>query len=322
MRRRNFIKGIVGSTLAWPLAASAQKAAMPVIGFINSASPEDHAQQLAAFLDGLSETGYVEGRNVSIEYRWAENQIDRLPSMVADLVHRRVAVIVATTTPAALAAKAATTTVPIVFEIGSNPVELDLLGHDNITGIAQLDVAVAPIRLRLLHQLIPTADALALLVNPGSPPLAEANKKAIGAMAKNLGLKLHVLNASTERELDAVFARAIEMRVGGLVIASDSFFVGRQHQLAALALRYSLPTAFAGREFVAAGGLISYSGNFIDAYHATGVYAGRVLKGEEPHNLPVQHGTKVELFVNRKSAKTLGLKIPDTLNVHADELIE
>jgi putative ABC transport system substrate-binding protein len=242
--------------------------------------------------------------------------------MVADLVHRRVAVIVATSTPAALAAKAATTTVPIVFEIGSNPVELDLLGHHNITGIAQLDVAVAPIRLRLLHQFIPTADAMALLVNPGSPPLAEANKKAIGAMAKNLELKLHVLNASTERELDAAFARAIELRVGGLVIASDSFFVGRQHQLAALALRYSLPTAFAGREFVAAGGLIGYSGNFIDAYHATGVYAGRVLKGEEPHNLPVQHGTKVELFVNRKSAKTLGLKIPDTLNVHADELIE
>jgi len=322
MRRRDFIKVIVGSTFAWPLAASAQKATMPVIGFINSASPEDHAQQLAGFLDGLSETGYVEGRNVSIEYRWAENQYDRLPAMVADLVHRQVAVIVATTTPAVLAAKAATTTMPIVFEIGSNPAELDLLGHDNITGIAQLDVAAAPIRLRLLHQFIPTADAMALLVNPASPPLAEANARAIGAMAKNLELKLHVLNASTERELDAAFARAIELRAGGLVIASDSFFVGRQHQLAALALRYSLPTAFAGREFVAAGGLIGYSGNFIDAYHATGVYAGRVLKGEEPHNLPVQHGTKVELFVNRKSAKTLGLKIPDTLNLHADELIE
>ena len=245
MRRRDFIKVIVGSTFAWPLAASAQKATMPVIGFINSASPEDHAQQLAAFLDGLSETGYVEGRNVSIEYRWAENQYDRLPAMVADLVHRRVAVIVATTTPAALAAKAATTTVPIVFEIGSNPDELDLLGHNNITGIAQLDVAVAPIRLRLLHQFIPPADAMALLVNPASPPLAEANKKGIGAMAKSLELKLHVLNASTERELDAASARAIELRVGGLVIASDSFFVGRQHQLAALALRYSLPAAFA-----------------------------------------------------------------------------
>src|SRR5215468_3746071 len=193
MRRRDFIKVIVGSTFAWPLAASAQKAAMPVIGFINSGSPEDHAQQLAGFLDGLSETGYVEGRNVSIEYRWAENQNDRLPAMIADLVHRQVAVIVATTTPAALAAKAATTTIPIVFEIGSNPAELGLLGHDNITGVAQLDIVVAPVRLQLLHQFVPTADAFALLVNPDSPRIAEANTRAVGAIAKTLGLKLHVL---------------------------------------------------------------------------------------------------------------------------------
>src|SRR5262249_38048291 len=191
---------------------------MPVIGFVNSASVEDHAQQLAAFLSGLGETGYVEGRNVAIEYRWAKSQNNRLHAMVADLVHRQVAVIVATTTPAALEAKAATTSIPIVFQIGSNPAELGLLGHDNITGAAQLDVAVAPIRLRLLHQLIPTAKVIALLVNPDSPFLAEANTRTIGAMAQNLGLKLPVLNASTERELHAAFARATELRAGGLVI--------------------------------------------------------------------------------------------------------
>ena len=271
MRRRDFLKIIAGSTASWPLASPAQQATVPVIGFVNSGSPNDHAQQLAGFLEGLREGGYVEGRDVTIEYRWAENQNDRLPALVADLVHRQVAVIAATTTPAALAAKAATTAIPIVFQIGSNPAELGLLGHDNITGVAQLDVAVAPIRLRLLHQFIPTAKTIALLVNPDSPFLAETNSKVIGAMANNLGLVLRVLHARTDSELDAAFARAIELQVGGLVIASDSFFVGRQQQLAALAVRYSLPTAFATREFVAAGGLIGYSGNFIDAYRATGV---------------------------------------------------
>jgi len=320
MRRREFIS-LLGSAAVWPLAARAQST-LPVIGFVNSALPETHAQHLAAFLKGLGENGYIEGRNVAIEYRWAENQSDRLPALIADLVHRQVALIVATTTPAALAAKAATTTIPIVFEIGCNPAELGLLGHDNITGVAQLDIAVAPLRLQLPHQLVPKADAIALLVNPANPVLADISTKAMRAAAQTFGLKLHVLHASNEREFDAVFAHIVELRAGGLVIASDPFFVGQQKQLAALVVRYAVPTVFATREFVQAGGLMSYGANFFDSYRAAGGYAARILKGERPQNLPVQHGTKVELFINRESAKALGLKIPDTLNVHPDEMIE
>lgn len=322
MRRRDFFKFIAGSTVAWPLGAPAQQAALPVIGFVNSASPEDHAQQLAAFLKGLKEAGYVEGRNVAIEYRWAENQNDRLSALVADLVHRHVAVIVATTTPAALAAKVATTTIPIVFEIGSNPAELGLLGNDNITGVAQLDAAVAPIRLQLLLQFVPKADVIALLVNRDCPALAETTTRTIRAAAQTLKVKLHVLNASAERDFDGVFEQVSKLRASGLVIGSDPFFVGHQKQLAAMAVRHSVPTVFATREFVTAGGLIGYGANFLDAYHEAGVYAARVLKGEKPHDLPVQHGTKVELFINRKSVKALGLKIPNALNVQMDELIE
>ena len=322
MRRRDFIKIILKSAAALPLAAQAQQPGQPVIGFVNSASPKDHAQHLAAFLTGFREAGYVEGRNVAIEYRWANHRNDQLPAMVADLVRRRVAVIVATTTAAALAAKVATTTIPIVFETGSNPDELGLLGQDNITGVAQLDVAVAPIRLQLLHQFVPKADTIALLVNPGSPALAETTTTAIRAAAQIFGLKLPVLNASTEGDLDMVFAHIVELGAGGLVIGSDPFFVGQQKQLAALAVRHAVPTVFVTREFVAAGGLMSYGGNFFDAYHEAGVYAARLLKGEKPQDLPVQRGTKVELFINRKSAKTLGLKIPDSLNVGPDEVIE
>ena len=214
MRRRDFIRVVAGSAAALPLAAHAQQSALPVIGFVNSASPKDHAQHLAAFLEGLGEGGYVEGRNVAIEYRWAENQNNRLPALVADLVHCRVAVIVATTTPAALAAKVATTTIPIVFEIGSNPAALGLLGRDNITGVAQLDVAMAPIRLQLLRQLVPTADVIALLVNPDFPALAEINTRTIGAAAQSFGLKLHVLNASTERDFDTVFTHLVRIACG------------------------------------------------------------------------------------------------------------
>ena len=322
MRRRDFIRLVAGSAAALPLAARAQQSALPVIGFVNSGSPKDHARQLAAFLEGLREGGYVEGRNVAIEYRWAGNQNNRLPALVADLVHRRVAVIVATTTPAALAAKVATTTIPIVFEIGSNPDQLDLLGRDNITGVAQLDVAIAPIRLQLLRRLVPTADVIALLVNPDSPALAEINTKTVGVAAKSLGLKLHVLKASTERDFDTVFAHIVELRAGGLVIGGDPFFVGQQEHLAALAVRHAVPAIFTTREFVAAGGLMSYGANFLDAYRAAGVYAARILKGEKPRDLPIQHGTKVELFINLKSAKVLGLKIPNTLDVHPDEVIE
>ena len=320
MRRREFIS-LLGSAAVSPLAAHAQSM-LPVIGFVNTGSPETHAQHLAAFLRGLGEAGYVEGRNVVIEYRWAENQSDRLPALIADLVHRQVALIVATTTPAALAAKAATTTIPIVFEIGSNPAELGLLGHDNITGVAQLDIAVAPLRLQLLHQLVPKADAIALLVNPANSVLADISTKAMRAAAQTFGLKLHVLNASPESDLNAVFARIAELRAGGLVIGSDPFFVGQQKQLAALAVNHAVPAVFATREFVEAGGLMSYGANFFDAYREAGVYAARVLKDERPQNLPVLHGTKVELFINRKSANALGLKISDILDVHPNEIIE
>lgn len=321
MKRREFIR-LLGTSAVWPLAAHALQPALPMIGFVNSGSPKGHEQHLAAFIKGLREAGYVEGRNVAIEYRWAENQYDRLSALMANLVDRRVAVIVATSTSAAVAAKAATTTIPIVFEIGGNPAEFGLLDQDNITGVAQLDVAVAPLRLQLLHQLAPKADVIALIVNPNFPPLAEANIRTTRTAAKTLGLKLHVLNASTEHDLDEVFAHLRELRVGALVIASGPFFVGQQKRLAALAVRYAVPTAFATREFVEAGGLMGYGGNFFDAYREAGTYAARILKGEKAHDLPVQHGTKVELFINRKTLKALGLKIPDTLAVHPDEVIE
>ena len=321
MKRRELIR-LFGTAAVWPLAAHAQQPALPVIGFVNSGSPKGHEQHLAAFIKGLGEGGYVEGSNVAIEYRWAENQSDRLSTLMTDLVDRRVAVIVATSTSAAVAAKAATTSIPIVFEIGGNPTEFGLLDQDNITGVAQLDVAVAPLRLQLLHQLVPNANVIALLVNPNFPPLAEANIRATRTAAQTLGLKLHILNASTEHDLDEIFAHLGELRVGALVIASGPFFVGQQKQLAALTVRYAVPTVFATREFVEAGGLMGYGGNFFDAYREAGLYAARILKGEKPHDLPVQHGTKVELFINRKSVKALGLKIPDTLVVNPDELIE
>ena len=322
MQRREFISILGGTAITWPLAVRARQPALPVIGFVNSGSPKGHERHLAAFIKGLGEASYVEGRNVAIEYRWAENQIDRLSALMADLVHRQVAVIVATTTPAAVAAKDATTTIPIVFEIGGNPAEFGLTDHDNITGVAQLDVAVAPLRLQLLHQLVPKADVIGLLVNPDFPALAEVNIRTIRTAGQMLGLKLHVLNAGTERDLDEVFAHLGELRVGALVIGSGPFFIGQEKQLAALAVRYAMPTAFATREFVEAGGLMGYGGNFFDAYHEVGVYAARVLKGEKPHDLPIQHGTKVELFINRKSAKALGLKIPNSLGMHPDEVIE
>ena len=236
---------------------------MPVVGFINFASAKSYARQLAAFLKGLEETGYVDGRNVAIEYRWAEGQSDRLPAMAADLVHRQVAVIAATSTPAALAAKAATTTIPIVFETGWDPVRLGLVASlnrpgGNVTGVTQTNVEMAPKRLELLHELVPTASIMALLVNPAEPALAETITKEVQAAARNLGLELHVLNASTERDFDAVFAKLIQLRAGGLVIGVGPFFASRQEQLAALTVRHAVPAISLYREFVAAGGLMSY----------------------------------------------------------------
>jgi len=327
MRRREFIS-LIGSVAAtWPLAARAQQPAMPVIGFINVARAKGYAPLLSAFLKGLSETGYVDGRNVAIEYRWAEEQSDRLPALVADLVHRQVAVIAATSTPAALAAKAATKRIPIVFTTASDPVKLGLVASlnqpgGNVTGVTQTNTEITPKRLQILHELAPTASVIALLVNPANPALSATNIKELQAAARALGLELHVLNASTERDFDGAFAKLIELRAGGLVIAGDPFFTSRIEQLAALTVRHAVPANYHNRDFAMAGGLLSYGTDYRETYRLAGNYTGRVLKGDKPADLPVQQATKVELIINLKTAKALGLNIPNTLIGRADELIE
>jgi putative ABC transport system substrate-binding protein len=294
---------------------------------LNPASPQSYARPLSAFLKGLGETGYIDGHNVAIEYRWAEGRNDRLPAMATDLVHRQVAVIAATGTSAALAAKAATTTIPIVFEVGDDPVRLGLVASlnqpgGNVTGVTQTNVEVAPKRLQLLHEVIPTARVMALLVNPADPALAEMTTKEVQAAARTLGLELHVLNASTERDLDGAFANLIQLRAGGLVIGGGPFLISRSEQLAALAVRYAVPTIFQYREFAVAGGLLSYGSYITDAYRLAGVYTGRILKGDKPADLPVQQATKVEMIINLKTAKALGITIPLPLIGRADEVIE
>jgi len=325
MTRREFIT-LLGGAAAWPLAVRAQQA-LPVIGFLNEASPDGYQLMTAAFRQGLQESGYVDGQNVTIEYRWAEGRNDRLPMMAADLVHRKVTVIAATTTPAALAAKAATTTIPIVFETAGDPVRLGLVASlsrpgDNITGVTNLTAEVTPKRLELLHELVPTATVIPLLVNPSNPDLAEIALRTSQAASQTLGLNLHVLDASTERDFDGVFAKVIQLRAGGLVIAADPVFTTRQEQLAELALRHAVPTVYQNRGFVAAGGLASYGGGTTDAYRLAGVYTARILKGEKPGELPVQQTTRVELFLNLKTARHFGLTVPTALLVRADEVIE
>ena len=327
MRRREFIS-LIGSVAAtWPLAARAQQPAMPVIGFINVAHAKGYAPLLSAFLNGLSETGYVDGRNVAIEYRWAEEQSDRLPALVADVVHRQVAVIAATSTPAALAAKAATKTIPIVFTTASDPVQLGLVASlnqpgGNVTGVTQTNTEITPKRLQILHELAPTASVIALLVNPANPALSATNIKELQAAARALGLELHVLNASTERDFDGAFAKLIELRAGGLVIAGDPFFTSRIEQLAALTVRHAVPANYHNRDFAMAGGLLSYGTDYRETYRLAGNYTGRVLKGDKPADLPVQQATKVELIINLKTAKALGLSVPPALQARADEMIE
>jgi putative tryptophan/tyrosine transport system substrate-binding protein len=293
---------------------------------INAAPAQSYGPQLAAFLKGLDEKGYVDGRNVTIEYRWAENHNDRLPSMAADLVRRQVTVITATTTPAALAAKAATTTIPIVFTTVGDPVRLGLVTSlnrpgGNVTGVTQLNVEVAPKRLELLRQLVPTTSVMALLVNSANPN-AEANTKDLPAAARTLGLELHVLNASTERDFDAVFAKLVQLRAGGLVIGADTLFASRIEQLAARALRHAVPTIYQSRDFVVAGGLLSYGTDFRETYRLAGNYTGRVLKGEKPADLPVQQASKVEFYINLKTAEALGLNVPAAMQARVDEMIE
>jgi putative ABC transport system substrate-binding protein len=326
MSRREFIT-LLGGAAAWPFAARAQQTRMPVIGFLSSRASGDAPELLAAFLQGLKDAGFVEGQNVTIEYRFAGNQNERLPELAAELVHRQVTVMAAPTTPAALAAKAATAAIPIVVATAGDPVRLGLVASlnrpgGNVTGVALLFVEVAAKRLELLHELIPTAAIIGLLVNPANPPIAEANASAVVSAAHTLGLQLHVLKASAEIDFDGVFANVIQLRAGGLVIGGDPFFTGRQEQLAALAARHAMPTVYENREFVAAGGLMSYGGNLIDAYRQCATYAARILKGEKPADLPVQQSTKVELFLNLKTAKKLGLTIPITLLGRADEVIE
>ena len=326
MRRREFI-GLVGGAAAWPVSARAQQAAIPVVGFLNPRAATDAPQFTAAFRQGLKDVGFVEGQNVLIEYRFAGNQDDRLPALAADLVDRKVAVIAAAPSQAVLAAKAATTTIPIVFEIGFDPVRLGLVASlsrpgGNLTGVTQLNEEVAPKRLELLHELVPTATAIALLVNPAEPAVAENRTKVTMSAARTLGLKLHVLNASSDRDFESVFANLIQLRAGGLVIGGGAFLTGKSKQLAEMAVRFAVPAIFESRDFVAAGGLISYGGSITDAYRLAGVYTGRILKGERPADIPVQQATKIELFLNLKTAKLLGIAVPKTLLVAADEVIE
>jgi len=327
MRRREFITLLGGTAVAWPLVARAQQPATPVIGFVNVASPQGYAQPLSAFLKGLGETGYVDGHNVTIEYRCAEGRIDRLPAIIADLVHSQVAVIAATSTPAALAAKEATTTIPIVFETGGDPIQLGLVASlsrpgGNVTGVTQMSQEVAPKELELLHELLPAVRVLALLVNPADPALSETQSSAFLSAAHALGLELHILNASTERDFDAVFANVSLLRAGGLMIATDALFTSHSDLLGALAARHTVPAIYKGREFAAAGGLMSYGSDVADSYRLAGTYAGRILKGDKPGDLPVQQATKIELIINMKTAKALGITFPLTLLGRADEVIE
>jgi putative ABC transport system substrate-binding protein len=327
MRRREFL-AFVGGTVAWPLAARAQQAVMPVVGYLGSETREKFGIRVTAFLQGLGAMGFDEGRNVTIEYRWANGQSDRLPAMAADLVRRRVAVIV---TPgsaiSALSAKAATQTVPIVFETGVDPVGAGLVKslnrpEGNITGITSLNVHVGPKRLELMHELLPKAKKFAVLVNPANPANFEMAVKGSEGPSRALGLELHFLNASTDHEIESAFERLRQLEAGGLVVAADIFFNSRAQQFAALSLKHGVPTVHSVRDFAVAGGLVSYGGNIRDSHRQAGIYTGRILKGEKPADLPVQQVTKVELTINLRTAKALGIGVPNTLIGRADEVIE
>jgi ABC-type uncharacterized transport system substrate-binding protein len=328
MQRREFITLLGGTVAMWPLAARAQQPALPVVGYLGSESPDLFAGRLRAFHQGLSETGYVEGKNVAIEYRWAENQYDRFPALLSDLIRREVTVIVAVTgTPPALAAKAATTTIPIVFVTAGDPVALGLVASlsrpgGNLTGVATLTVELASKQLEMLRELVPTTAVIALLVNPTNPTNAETITRELRVAAGTLGLQLHVLHASAEHDFDVVFASLPRLRVGALIIGSDPFFNSRNQQLVALASRHAVPTMYPFREYAMAGGLISYGNSFADAHRLVGVYTGRILKGERPTNLPIQQSVKAELVINQKTAKALGISVPQALISRADEVIE
>ena len=326
MNRRAFID-LLGGAAAWPLAAPAENMPRPVIGFLSNASPGLYATRLRAFRDGLREAGYVEGQNVAIEFRWADGEDNRLPMLAAELVDRQVAVVVAAGgAPSALAAKRATTTIPIVFGVAADPIEIGLVASlnrpgGNATGITTLNVELGRKRLEFLHEAVPAATSLALLINPVNP-VQDTLVRDLQAAALALGLKLHILNAKNEPEIDAAFASLVQLHPGGLVISPDIFFLTRSEQLAALSLRHTVPAIFQNRPFAAAGGLMSYGGDQTDYYRRVGLYAGRVLKGEKPSDLPVQQATKVELIINLKTAKALRIDVPAMLLARADEVIE
>ena len=325
MRRREFITLLGGAAAAWPLAVRAQQPAMPVIGFLSGTSSKG-APSVAAFREGLREGGFVEGQNVKIEYR-LDDHYERLPELAADLVTRRVALIAAAGgSPAALAAKSATTTIPIVFQIGVDPVKAGLVSSlnqpgGNITGFANLALEVGPKRLELLHRLVPNATNIAVLVNPARSNV-EAETKDMQSAANKLGLQLNVLYASTERDFDKVFATSVQLRAGGVVISGDPFFNTRSEELAAMAIHYMVPAIYQFHEFAAAGGLVSYGSSIKNTHREAGIYTARILKGEKPADLPVQEPSKVELIINLKTAKTLGLEIPPSILTSADEVIE
>jgi putative tryptophan/tyrosine transport system substrate-binding protein len=327
MKRREFITLAGGAAVAWPLVARAQQQ-MPVIGYLGGASPDAWADRLKAFRQGLSESGFVEGRNVAIEYRWADSKYERLQELAADLVRRNVNIIVTpASAPAALAAQAATKTIPIVFETGADPVAIKLVASlnrpgGNITGVTATSFALGPKRLEVLREAVPSTKLIAVLVNPAAGDIAERQKQDLQAAALIMGLELLVLQAGADRDLDAAFSTLVQQRAGGLVIIPEVFSNSRREQLAGLALRHAVPAIFQSREFAAAGGLMSYGGDIAETHRLAGIYTGRVLKGEKPSDLPVIQGTKVELIVNLKTAKALGLNLPLSLLGRADEVIE
>jgi putative ABC transport system substrate-binding protein len=325
LRRREFIAGL-GGVAAWPIAARAQKSAIPVIGYLNFGSPESDAPRLTGLRRGLNQTEYVEGRNFVVEYRWAGNQADRLPALAADLVQLQVAVIVAAGVLPALAAKAATTSIPIVFLVGANPVQLGLVTSlnrpgGNLTGFNGINAELGGKQLALLHELVPSAATIGFLENPDNP-VFELTARDVLAAAAVIGLKVQTLKARADREIDAAFASLAQARTGALLVRTEALFNNRIEQIVALAARHEIPTMYSFREFVVAGGLISYGISLSEQYRQVGLYAGRILKGEKPADLPVQQTTKLGLIINLKTAKTLGLTVPPTLFALADEVIE